>query len=136
MITAYDIEQKLGLHNVELEVSDGKTTIRALEPVTEEMQAQVQTWYDAGTVDIKVTHVRNAQLRQWLIERGLDDAVEAKLADSSKWPSIKDWKIAKSRFEYEPMVNRNDPLVEALGHDLGMDDAAMDAAFVEISLIP
>jgi hypothetical protein len=79
--------------------------------------------------------VRAAQLRQWLIDQNLDELVEAKLSSSDNWPDIKTWKKAKARYEYEPLVNRNDPLVEALGLDLGMTDTQMDDAFVQMSQI-
>jgi hypothetical protein len=136
MITAYDIEQKTGLHNVTLEVSGAVASITSTDPIPEGTQVQVQKWYDAKTVDSKTTQVRNAQLRQWLIDRDLDELVEAKLSSALGWSDVKTWKKAKSRYEYEPNVNRHDPLVDSLGHDLGMDEAALDAAFEEIALIP
>jgi len=84
----------------------------------------------------QVTSVRNAQLRQWLIDQNLDEVVEGKLASADTWPDIKTWKKAKARYEYEPNVNRTDALVIALGQDLGFTDEQLDAAFAEISLIP
>jgi len=82
------------------------------------------------------TQVRNSQLRQWLIDKNLDELVEAKLSNSNNWPDVISWKKAKARYEYETMVNRNDPLVISLGHDLGLTDKQMDDAFVEIFEIP
>lgn len=79
--------------------------------------------------------VRNAQVRQWLILNGLMPAVNAKLNDATQWPSAMVQEIAKTRFEYEPLVRRDDALVLALAADLGMDAAAMDAAFIVISQI-
>jgi hypothetical protein len=85
--------------------------------------------------------VRTAQLRQWLVARNaaenltLLDAVEAKLTNPAEWPSSLEMRKAQIRWEFEPNVNRADPLVIALGHNLGMDDAALDAAFTEISQI-
>jgi len=84
----------------------------------------------------QVTSVRNAQLRQWLIDQNLDEVVEGKLASADTWPDIKTWKKAKARYEYEPNVNRTDALVIALGQDLGFTDEQLDAAFAEMSLIP
>jgi hypothetical protein len=89
--------------------------------------------------------VRNAQLRQWLLERSapgapagftLFDAVEAKLGDPAQWPDELTRRKAYQRWEYEPNVDRDDPLVQALATDLGMDSAALDAAFIQISSIP
>ena len=80
--------------------------------------------------------VRNSQLRQWLIDKNLDELVDAKISNSNNWPDILSWKKAKSRYEYEPNVNRDDPLVESLGKDLGMTDEQMDAAFIEMGQIP
>jgi len=136
MITAYDIQQKTGLLNVTLEVSDNVATITSTDSLPDGIQEQIQKWYDAGTVDIKVISVRNAQLRQWLIDQNLDEVVEGKLASADTWPDIKTWKKAKVRYEYEPNVNRTDALVIALGQDLGFTDEQLDAAFNEISLIP
>ena len=132
MITAEDIQNALGLTGVTL-YEEGRVYITADQPVTDAQQALVQTWFDNGTT--KVLSVRAAQLRQWLIDNNLDELVEAKLSSADNWPDIKTWKKAKARYEYEPLVNRNDPLVEALGLDLGMTDTQMDDAFVQMSQI-
>ncbi len=136
MITAYDIEQKTGLRNVTLEVAGDIASITSTDPIPEGTQALVQKWYTAGTVNVKTKQVRNAQLRQWLIDKNLDELVEAKLSSSDGWPDVKSWKKAKSRYEYEPNVNRDDPLVDSLAHDLGMTEEELDAAFEEIAQIP
>lgn len=133
MITAEDIQNTLGLTGVTLYEEAGHAFITADQPVTDAQQALVQTWFDKGTT--KVLSVRAAQLRQWLIDHNLDELVEAKLSSADNWPDIKTWKKAKSRYEYEPLVNRNDPLVEAVGLDLGLTDLQMDDAFVQMSQI-
>jgi hypothetical protein len=134
MITAEQIQNALGLTGVTLYEEAGKAYITADQPVTEVQQELVQTWVSKGTT--KVTSVRNAQLRQWLIDQNLDELVEGKLASSDTWPDIKTWKKAKARYEYEPNVNRTDALVIAMGQDLGFTDEQLDAAFNEMSLIP
>lgn len=128
-----DIAAVLDLTGVTLTVENGRATITANEPVTPEMQARVQAWHDAGEVNPVPRSVRTAQLIQWLIDRDLLTTVEAKLNNPTDWPDEKTRLKAKVRFEREPNTNRDDPLVDSLGHQLGMDDAAIDAAFVQIS---
>ena len=94
-------------------------------------------WQREPAVPAEVPHtVRTAQLVQWLIDRDLLAAVETKLNNPAAWPDEKTRLKALARYQREPNTNRHDPLVEALGKDLGLDAAAMDAAFVTISQYP
>jgi len=134
MITAEQIQNAMSLTRVTLYQESGRVYITADQEVSEAQQALVQIWFVNG--ECKVLSVRNAQLRQWLIDQNLDEVVEGKLASADNWPDIKTWKKVKARYEYEPNVNRTDALVIALGQDLGFTDEQLDAAFNEISLIP
>jgi hypothetical protein len=50
MIQPTDIAAALGLSNVILYTDGARATITADQPVTAEMQAQVQAWYAAGEI--------------------------------------------------------------------------------------
>lgn len=121
-----------------LVISDqnGERIVTWKRPEPQPTPAQLQAAFDAPQRPVVPEFVRTAQLIQWLIDRDLLAAVEAKLNDPSSWPDEKTRLKAKARYEREANTVRADPLVIALGRDLGMDDAQLDAAFIEISQIP
>lgn len=72
-------------------------------------------------------HVTAAQLRRWLLRAGLLPQVEAALA---AMPAGQVREEALIQWEYSIVYERGHPLVAALGGILGLDTAAIDAAFV------
>jgi hypothetical protein len=74
-----------------------------------------------------------AQARVWLISAGISlDSVGAML---DAIPDATQRAIAKAKWEYGLIVLRNDPIVEALGQQLGLSSSLLDDAFVAASKI-
>ena len=75
--------------------------------------------------------VTATQIRVWLVRHGvsseaIDSIIEAIPDDATR-------NEARVRWEYSPYIERNHPLVGFVGNALGLDSAAMDAAFIDAS---
>lgn len=68
-----------------------------------------------------VTQITMRQCRLQLLASGLLDDVDAAVAQADRAVQI-EW-------EYATVVDRNSPLVAAIGASLGLDDAAIDQLF-------
>lgn len=68
------------------------------------------------------------QARLALLQAGLLDAVEAKIKTQDRASQI--------GWEYGSLITRDDPLMLALGSQLGLTDAAIDLLFEKARLIP
>jgi len=70
-----------------------------------------------------VTQITMRQCRLQLLAADLLDDVDAAVAQADRAVQI-EW-------EYATVVDRNSPLVSAIGASLGLDDAAIDQLFVD-----
>jgi hypothetical protein len=70
-----------------------------------------------------VTQITMRQCRLQLLVSDLLDDVEAMIAQADR--------AVKIEWEYATVVDRGSPLVEAIGQQLGLDDAAIDQLFTE-----
>lgn len=121
MITANDIAAALNLTGVTLVVEDGRATITANEPVTDEIQAKVQRWYEAGEVNAVPRSVTPLQMRKALRASGLKATVDAALAAAPE--------DVREEWEYATEILRDNATLDAMAHALGKTDAEIDALF-------
>lgn len=121
MIQPADIAAALNLTGVTLMVEGDRATITADQPVTAEMQARVQAWYDAGEVNAVPRSVTPLQMRRALRATGLKATVDAALAAASE--------ETREEWEYATAIYRDNATLEAMGHALGKSDADLDALF-------
>jgi hypothetical protein len=70
-----------------------------------------------------VTQITMRQCRLQLLASDLLDDVEAMMVQADR--------AVKIEWEYATVVDRSSPLVEAIGQQLGLDDAAIDQLFTE-----
>lgn len=73
------------------------------------------------------------QARQWLIQSGISMASIDAMLDAI--PDETQRAIQKVRWEFGQAVYRTDPMIEQIGAALGLDKAALDAAFLTASKI-
>ena len=104
MITALDIASALNLTNIILFECNGCASITADQIVTEDMQAKVQAWYDAGSINAPRTQSGATVIRR------LTDA-EIVALDASKHPAAI---RAKMLAQSEGVISESDPDFAAL----------------------
>lgn len=75
--------------------------------------------------------IEQYKLRLWLIEKGLLPLVEGMIANEANWPSAQAHAEAVTRWNCVQNVQRDSVMVNTLGAALGLDQAQIDAAFIE-----
>jgi hypothetical protein len=134
MITAERIQNVLPLTGVTL-IGKGSTVwITANEPVTDEMQAKVRAWWEAGEVNAIPWAISNADLRRQLVLRGINPALVLAYLNSldegpQKWGAVADW-------EYANYFERSHPMLNQLAPSFGLSVEDVDEMFLACPAYP
>lgn len=94
----------------------------------------VRVWVSAPAVPLNVpSSISPRQIRLWLVEHGIslttvDNAINGIGDELLREKTKIEW-------EFSPYVERNHPMIDALGSALGLSQEQIDQAFIEASSI-
>jgi len=80
-------------------------------------------------IEYPVTSVSARQIRLWLVTHGVSLAAVESAIDAIPDQQARD--TVRVEWEYAPYVERSHPMLVPLAAALGLDEAAVDAAFTE-----